>query len=452
MDEFALVPLGRKALYLSSALLISVTWIGASPNAGRAEGGTTEQSTVLAAIERKIFCQTYSQEDFETRLNRVEKRVFGQSIGGTQGQRLERLAAVAQPQVEPGDTPVTSNSQVAQPVIDAQETAGTPVKTRAAASTKQSKPTPDEDDCAIERARVSVMAAKEEEIRQLLADGVNLWRASRGQEAIEKFEQAVRLDPHNAEAHFSMGIIEETQGNLVEAASSYRLASKSRPDNADYRSAISAVEKKLASRQKVDTSKAEIQRLAEDAIGAYKRGEYLSALDLYKDIDQKTPNQHLIKYNIGTVYLVLKQPERALEFYKQALRLNPQESKYAEALEGLEVVVSRNKAQLKEQAKQYKETSSGGTQSASAKQTNHGPIASYGLLGRSGSGGVVITTIGIASRASKIGIQPGDIIRAVDGTVVKNIGDVNDILARKNPGAPVQMVIQRENQIAQVLL
>jgi tetratricopeptide (TPR) repeat protein len=449
MDEFALASLSKKALYISSALLISLTWIGATANACRADSGTSGQSRTLEAVERKLFCQTYTEDDFENRLNRVEKRVFGQSIGGTLQQRLDRLTTVAQPQVEPGE--VACGSQ-ASPASGAQEAAQVPAEPTATASnSRQSRPTPDEDECAIERARVSVMAAKEEEIRELLADGVNLWRAGRGQEAIQKFEQAIRLDPQNAEAHFSMGIIEETQGNLVEAASSYRLASKARPDHANYKAAIGAVEKKLASRQKVETDNADIRRLAEDAIAAYKRGEYLSALDLYKVLDQKTPNQHLVKYNIGTVYLVLKQPDRAIEYYKQARRLNPQESKYAEACEGLEVAISRNKAQLKEQAKQYKESTQG-MQTAPAKQTNQGPIATYGILGRSGSGGVVITTIGIASRASKIGIQQGDIIRAVDGTVVKNISDVNDILARKTPGAPVQMVIQRDNQLAQIVL
>jgi len=449
MDEFALDRLSRQALYISTALFISLFSVGTTPYACRADGGNGQQSKVLEAVERKLFCQTYAEDDFANRLNRVEKRVFGQSIGGSLQQRLDRLAVVAQPQIEPGEAAPASQETERQDSAQIPSTA-----TSAAPTGGQSRRTADEEECAIERARVSVQAAKEEEIRDLLAAGVNLWRAGRGQEAIEKFEQAIRLDPQNAEAHFSMGIIEETQGNLVEAASSYRLASGARPDNADYRAAISALEKKLAARQKVETSNSEIQRLAEDAIAAYKRGEYLSALDLYKTLDQKTPNQHLVKYNIGTVYLVLKQPDRALEYYKQARKLNPQETKYAEACEGLEVVVARNKAQLKEQAKQYKESpqGQGSMQTSAGKRTNDGPIAAYGILGRSGSGGVVVTTIGIASRASKIGIQQGDIIRAVDGTVVKNIGDVNNILARKTPGAPLQMVIQRDKQIAQVVL
>lgn len=450
MGEMALVALLRKALCASFALLVSCSWTAFGAPA-RAADAASNQSGVLAAIERKLFFQTYAQEDLDSRLKRLEKRIFGQSIGGTPEQRLTRLAAVAQPEVDADAVSAADRQQ--------QEMAETrpSVATAAARTTKTgsinavagmpAQTDPDEYECAIERARVSVQAAKEEEVRQLLGEGVELWRAGRGQEAIEKFEQVIRLDPHNAEAHFSMGIIEETQGNLVEAASSYRLAAKVRPDNPEYRDAIAAVEKKLAAKQKVDSRQSEIKQLAEDAIAAYKRQEYLSALDLYKVLDQKVPNQHLVKYNIGTLYLILKQPDRALEYYKQARRLNPQEGKYIQVCNELESVVERNKDQLKEQAKQYKQSIS--ADSASPART---PMAGYGILGRSGSDGVVVTTVGIASRASKIGLQRGDIIRAIDGTVVKSINEANELLSRKSPGSPVQMVIQRNKQLAQVVL
>ncbi|HEY9870392.1 MAG TPA: tetratricopeptide repeat protein [Candidatus Obscuribacterales bacterium] len=450
MGEMALIALLRKAFSASSLLVICFYWTAFGAPARAADAGSN-QSAVLAAIERKLFFQTYAQEDIDSRLKRLEKRIFGQSIGGTPEQRLTRLAAVAQPQVD-ADAVSAADRQQQETAQTRPSVAASAARTAKAGATNTvaampAQPDPDEYECAIERARVSVQAAKEEEIRQLLAEGVELWRAGRGQEAIEKFEQVIRLDPHNAEAHFSMGIIEETQGNLVEAASSYRLAAKVRPDNPEYRDAIAAVEKKLAAKQKVDSKQSEIRQLAEDAIAAYKRQEYLSALDLYKSLDQKVPNQHLVKYNIGTLYLILKQPDRALEYYKQARKLNPQEGKYIQVCNELEAVVQRNKDQLKEQAKQYKESI--GSDPASPART---PMAGYGILGRSGSDGVVVTTVGIASRASKIGLQRGDIIRAIDGTVVKSINEANELLSRKSPGAPVQMVIQRNKQLAQVVL
>jgi Tetratricopeptide repeat. len=56
---------------------------------------------------------------------------------------------------------------------------------------------------------------------------------------------------------------------------------------------------------------------SQDALAAYNRGEYLSALDSYKQIDEKFPNQAINKYNIGSVYLIMKQPEMALPYYKK---------------------------------------------------------------------------------------------------------------------------------------
>jgi serine protease Do len=75
------------------------------------------------------------------------------------------------------------------------------------------------------------------------------------------------------------------------------------------------------------------------------------------------------------------------------------------------------------------------------------PMAGIGISAKSGHDGLVITNIGLASRALKVGLQQGDIIKAVDGTVVKNTSEMNQALSRKPAGAPVQLIIQRQKQI-----
>lgn len=80
------------------------------------------------------------------------------------------------------------------------------------------------------------------------------------------------------------------------------------------------------------------------------------------------------------------------------------------------------------------------------------PMAALGLIAKSGKGGVAVVTVGIASRASRVGLLPGDVIKAVDGTIVSNINDLNNLLSRKQPGAPVQMTVQRGKNLGQVSL
>lgn len=383
----------------------------------------------ISMLEQHLFFNTYGKEDMSSRLSRLEKQVFGQSLTGSIQERLDRLSSIA---------PVTVHTQ-------APETATKP----ASPQTKIH-----EDACYLERAKVAVMAAKEEEIINLLAQGVELWRAKRAAEALEKFEQVLRLDAHNAEAHFSMGIIEEKAGNLQEALISYRLAAEARPDNAEYKTALLSMQKKLNGKQtqNADGQPQDIRQLTEDAVAAYKRGEYISALELYKTIDQKAPNQALTKYNIGTVYLIIKQPEKALGYYQQAHKLNPQDERITTALNKLKDVVAKNQtsmAQMGAKTKQSGKDKHSSTASASLEQS---VMASYGILGKSQDDGVYITTIGIASRAMQVGLQRGDIIRAADGTIVRNPSELNQILSRKQRSAPVQLMVQRQNSLAPVLL
>lgn len=389
------------------------------------------QSDSISALETHLFFTTYPKENLADRLSRLEKQVFGQSLDGSVTERVSRLAAIA---------PIPVEAQPLSVVKPRQETAG-------------NGSTLHEDECYLERAKVAVMAAKEEEITGLLAQGVELWRAKRAADALERFEHVVRLDPQNAEAHFSMGIIEEASGNLAAALSSYKLAVDSRPDNMDYKNALAGTQKKLAGRQKVDDRQSEIRQLTQEALSAFKRGEYMSALELYKTLDDKNPHQALTKYNIGTVYLMIKLPEKALLYYQQAHKLDPQDQRFTAALNKLNGVVQQNQGALAQMGANTKYHPSAGSSSSSPTNSEkQSAMASYGILGKTADDGVFITTIGIASRAMQVGLQRGDIIRAVDGTIVKNPGELNQILSRKTPKSPVQLMVQRQNSLTPVIL
>lgn len=411
----------------------------------------SNDTAVLSALETKLFFRNYAKDDLAVRLSRIEKRIYGDELGGTLEERLTRLA-------ESQNTPF---NPYAQPVSPPPQQSAEP-QTRAASNQveqpRQVSPEPtennalDEQECAIDRAKVAVRAAKDEEISRLLADGVGFWRNKRSQEAIEKFEQVVRLDPNNAQAHFSMGIIEESQGNFVEALASYKKASQARPDNAEYREAMVAAEKKFNIKQASVEKRSEISRLAEDATAAYKRGEYLSALDLYKTLDQKSPRQALVKYNIGTIYLVMKQPEKALEYYKEARKLSPNEPRYVQAYEHLQSAVNNDENQRKREYGQYKQQAKFNPVKPTVAPANETAMASFGILGKTQSGGVLVTTVGLASKALKAGLQRGDIIKAVDGTMINSTRELNELLSQKSPGQQVQLIVQRSRALSQVVL
>lgn len=451
--------MGKVKLRTSLTILllnINLALAGSLSVLAQGTGGSVKQQ--LSALEQRLFFKTYEDADDQSRLQRLEKQVFGQPLEGAVQERIAKIGAALPPPSEPERTTTGAGQQQPPP---------------SAAAVQHNQQSEYDAEDAIEKARLQVQAAKEAELQRLLAEGVSLWRNRRAHEATEKFEQVIRLDPNNAEAHFSMGIIYEASGNYAEALSSYQRASASRPDNKDYRSAIADVEKKARSKEKNDGLSSELKMMAEDAAAAFKRGEYMSALDLYKQFEARTPPQANIKYNIGTIYLMMKNYQMALDYYKQAKKLKPSEPKYVQAVQQLEGNMKKDaalrKQSDKESAAAYEEQEKRRQQMQNRNNVNPGPgsnkfaqlgtqpsaqkgqefMNSVGLIGKSGRDGVVIVAVGIASRATRAGILQGDVIKAVDGMVIKNTNDLNSAIEAKM-GQQLQLTVQRGNQLGLV--
>lgn len=461
--------------------LVVLTIICLNQSAACAAKLSVQDATTISELEQRLFFNKYPDEDGEERIARIEKQVYGEVMQQPMPDRIARLRQMLEEKkaAEAAQAQEQQQRQAAQPPPQQQQ--------------PQFPPQQQND---FDKARENIIAAREAEISQLLADGVELWRQKRAQEATSRFEQVLRLDKNNAEAHFSLGIIEESTGNLVEALSSYQQAAMSQPQVREYGEAVKTVEKKLQKTQATQVQQTGIRMLAEAASAAFKQGEYVKALDLYKTLDTQAPNQALVKYNIGTLYLMVKDQNNALKYYQQAVKLNPSEPRYVKAYSELKNQLDMLAAQVEENNRQaamlglkdgkipkpkkqkegkvYKQktpdqipsfpmgrASFGGsgmpqtTTAAPQSQIFGGYLntpaadlmSKYGLAGKGTNDGVRITTIGIASRASAAGLMVGDAIRAVDGQEVYDVKKVNEILSRKGFNDRVQMMIMRNGQL-----
>jgi tetratricopeptide (TPR) repeat protein len=289
----------------------------------------------LNAIEQKLFFKSYSDEGDDSRLARLEKQLFGETMVGPFQSRLSRVVGAASPQTNPdGSISGMSSGQSSGTTSSSSAPSAEDLKARAE----------DERQAAMDRAKVAVAAAREEQTNKIIETGVTLWRAKRGTEALQYFEQALKMDPHNASALYYAGIVYESKKSYSEALAAYRKASNEDPGNREYSEAVMAVQKLMNSRPAVDPKQAEISKLASEAGDAYKRGEFLSALDLYKQLDQKAPNQPLVKYNLGTLYLHAGQYQTALEYFEMAVKLRPTDQKFQQAYQQLKANVDKSNA------------------------------------------------------------------------------------------------------------
>ncbi|MBY0550708.1 MAG: tetratricopeptide repeat protein, partial [Candidatus Obscuribacterales bacterium] len=296
----------------------------------------------IDSMEKFLFFRIFYDEDAETRLTRLDKEVFGDPNEGSVEERMAKLDTVLAPKMKAKD--------------DEQERAKAEAEAASAAAAAAAKPAPaapqqSEAELAAERARIAAQAAREQEIKGLLSEAANHWRAKKGPEALERFEQVLRLDPQNSEAQFSMGVIEESRGKLNQALGRYEQAAKIDPDNPDFSEAIAAIQKKIKSGGAPPGPQGDAKRLRDSATLAFKSGEYFSALDLYKQLDEKVPNQALTKYNIGSIYLMLKDHYNALDYYQQAHKLDGSDERFTKAYNDLAAEMKKTRGALEENKK-----------------------------------------------------------------------------------------------------
>lgn len=332
-----------KTKSLVIALLFSIA-IG-SMFAGSA---LADNNATLEKLEKWLFFATFPTENDEDRIKRLEERTFGEATEGTVDDRLKKLDEVLsqrqkekEDQEKPAANPAPSSGASSSPENNFGSSPGVSDSTssssqRPVSSTRANSGANDAE-AVKERQRIAVQAAREQEMHDLLQEGAKLWRARQGPEAVERFEQVLRLDPQNPDAHFSIGVIKEAQGKLKEARDHYVLAAQKNPDNHDYDDAIAAVNRKLQAAPQ-DPNRA----LLEKANAAFKRGEYISAVNLYKEAEEKNPKQASVKYSLGATYLMMKDHFNALEYFKLAQQLEPNNEKYTKSYNDLSAEIAKH--------------------------------------------------------------------------------------------------------------
>ncbi|HEY9793373.1 MAG TPA: tetratricopeptide repeat protein [Candidatus Obscuribacterales bacterium] len=325
----------------------SATDNASSTAAAAADAPRDAAPEVIQTFEKRLFFRNYVGDQLSARVERIEKHVFGEASTGALQDRISKLENVLKQQL--------SDEQRQQELMGIKPTsAAGEINTNASGTTggaaggTQSHPSGQLSTFAdpTERARIAAQAAKEQEIANLLTEGVDLYRKKHGIEAQAKFSQVLRLDPHNAQAHFNLGIVRESLGNYVEALGNYRQAAQEEPDNRDYTEAVAQITPKAEKQRALAGQHDELKELTANANAAWKRGEYMSALDLYLQLDNREPNKALVKYNIGSIYMMLKDHHNALTFYQEAHKLEPRDPKYAKAYEELAVVVKQHNSEI----------------------------------------------------------------------------------------------------------
>lgn len=216
------------------------------------------------------------------------------------------------------------------------------------ACSRKAKPTPETS--VLSESAGSVESNRAEALAYL-SKGRELYRNDEDTQAIESFQQAIKLNPELAEAHFRLGLSYDAIGQEQEA-------------EAAYKKAVETYKKYLDKEEN-----------EEDAEAHYNLGQTYAGLHLYseavREYRQATsikPDDAAIHYDLGLALMRLAQYDEAAAAFSKSLEIDPQnyraEDSLAEAKEGVTRIRTGKKHQedllKKKKADELKKLEEGG--------------------------------------------------------------------------------------------
>jgi tetratricopeptide (TPR) repeat protein len=185
--------------------------------------------------------------------------------------------------------------------------------------------------------------------------------AKKGQidEAIRQYQEAIRLRRDHAEAHNNLGVALEEKGRFDEAISQYQQAIRLKPDYAEAHYNLGAALGKKGQFDEAIRQFQEAIRLTPDyadyhynlGLALAKKSQIDEAIRQFQEAIRLKPNHAEAHYNLGTARGMKGQTDGALRQYQEAIRLKPA---YAEAHNSLGIALVR-KGQIDEAIRQFQE-------------------------------------------------------------------------------------------------
>ena len=166
--------------------------------------------------------------------------------------------------------------------------------------------------------------------RAQLDKGKELYINDQDADAVAAFEEAVKLDPNLAEAHFRLGLAYESLGKRDEA-------------EAEYKKAVAAY-KKYFERNENDPE-------AHYALGqTYANlGQFSEAIRQYKEATKLKEDDPDMFYDLGVAYTKLAQYDAAAAAFSKSLEIDPDNYRAQDGLDEAKEGIKRIKVGRKHQ-------------------------------------------------------------------------------------------------------
>ena len=142
-------------------------------------------------------------------------------------------------------------------------------------------------------------------------EGIKAEKKGNSSQAERYLKEAIEIDPTNAKAHYTLGIVYQKQNKLVDAQKAFQDAvdNMGEAPDANYMFKLGVV--------------TAAQGDEPGALQADKEAKYKEALTKYQETIKLDPNHYQASFRMGVIYEALDQPVQADGAFRKAIELNP---------------------------------------------------------------------------------------------------------------------------------
>jgi tetratricopeptide (TPR) repeat protein len=188
----------------------------------------------------------------------------------------------------------------------------------------------DRSNAGVSAVATEATEGDQSQARVYLDEGKEFYRIDQDEKAAAAFQEAIKLDPNLAEAHFRLGLAQDALGNEKEAEDSYKKA--------------------------VEKYKKYLEENSKDAEGHYNLGQTYAGLHLfgeavreYRQATHLNPDDADMYYDLGVALMRLAQYDEAAAAFSRSLEIDPENYRAQDALNEAREGVSRVRAGKKHQ-------------------------------------------------------------------------------------------------------
>ncbi len=175
-------------------------------------------------------------------------------------------------------------------------------------------------------------------VQEMLKEAAGAYQRGRLDESERLFKKVLAADSKNADAHFNLGVIAESRGDLKGALSHYKAATVCNPADKSLAEAVIEVQSKIKQKEEALSEEQKSRRevdlagAGERAGEAFKSGDYFESSRQLNVLVKSFPRDANVRFALGQSLRALKQFAWAAYHLKMAIYLQPDNDEYRKAL------------------------------------------------------------------------------------------------------------------------